>query len=242
MSVAKPILIGVATPAMTLHPSWHAVLAAEFGKPYFRELAEFLRAERQEGPVYPPPDQLFSAFNATPFDAVKVVILGQDPYHGAGQAHGLAFSVPPGVPLPPSLKNVYKELEKDLGCRKVRHGHLMAWAERGVLLLNSVLTVRGGQAGSHAGRGWETLTDEAIRQLSARARPLVFVLWGRHAREKLSLIDTDRHPVVRSAHPSPFSAASGFFGSRPFSQANGYLEALEQDPIDWQLPEIAEHG
>jgi len=227
---------------MALHPSWKAVLASEFGKPYFRQLAEFLRTEREQGPVYPPPDQLFSAFNATPFDQVKVVILGQDPYHRPGQAHGLSFSVPPGVPPPASLKNIYKELQNDLGCRKVRHGHLLTWAERGVLLLNSVLTVREGQPGSHQGRGWETLTDEAIRQLSARQRPLVFVLWGRHAREKLSLIDTDRHPVVQSAHPSPYSASSGFFGSKPFSQVNGFLEALEQAPIDWQLPEDAQHG
>lgn len=226
---------------MPLHPSWKAALAGEFEKPYFRALAEFLRAERQQGIVYPPPNQLFSALDATAFDQVKVVILGQDPYHG-GQAHGLSFSVLPGVPLPPSLKNIYKELEKDLGCRKVGHGYLMAWAERGVLLLNSVLTVRAGQPGSHAGRGWETLTDEAIRQLNARQQPLVFVLWGRYAREKLALIDTERHPVVHSPHPSPFSAASGFFGSKPFSQVNGYLEALDQAPIDWQLPENPEHG
>ena len=222
---------------MVLHPSWKAVLRDEIPKPYFRELAEFVRGERERGPVYPPADQVFKAFNTTPFDDVKVVILGQDPYHGAGQAHGLSFSVPPGIPIPPSLKNIYKELENDVGCRKVRHGYLLSWAERGVLLLNSVLTVRAGQAGSHQGRGWEHLTDEAIRQLSARERPLVFLLWGRYAREKLRLIDTDRHPVIQSAHPSPFSAADGFFGSKPFSQCNGYLEAIDQAPIDWQLPE-----
>jgi len=224
---------------MPLHPSWRSALSAEFEKPYFRGLVEFLRQERAQETVYPPRDQLFTAFNATPFDAVKLVILGQDPYHGPGQAHGLSFSVPPGAALPPSLKNIYKELEHDLGCRKVRHGCLMAWAERGVLLLNSVLTVRAGQPGSHQGRGWEAFTDEVIRQLSERPRPVVFVLWGRHARDKRSLIDTDRHPVVQSAHPSPFSAASGFFGSKPFSQANGYLEALDESPIDWQLPDTA---
>lgn len=224
---------------MTLHPSWKAVLADEFRKPYFLELAKFVKEERAKGPVYPPPDQLFSAFNETPFDRVQVVILGQDPYHGPGQAHGLSFSVLPGVPVPASLKNIYKELEKDLGCRKVGHGHLLSWAERGVLLLNSVLTVRQGQPGSHQGRGWEQLTDSVIQQLSARSRPLVFILWGRQAREKISLIDTGRHPIIQSAHPSPYSAASGFFGSKPFSTANGYLEALDQTPIDWQLPEGA---
>lgn len=222
---------------MALHPSWKSVLRDEVRKPYFQELADFVRAERDRGPVYPPADQLFTAFNTTPFDQVKVVILGQDPYHGAGQAHGLSFSVQPGVPLPPSLKNVYKELENDAGCRKVRHGHLLAWAERGVLLLNSVLTVREGQPGSHHGRGWEHLTDAAISQLSARARPVVFILWGRYAREKASLIDNGRHPIIQSAHPSPYSAASGFFGSKPFTQANGFLEALDQSPIDWQLPD-----
>jgi uracil-DNA glycosylase len=222
---------------MTFDPAWKAVLADEFKKAYFIELAAFLREERKQGVVYPPADQLFTAFGAASYDRVKVVILGQDPYHQAGQAHGLSFSVPRGVPLPPSLKNVYKELEQDMGCRKVRHGYLLNWAERGVLLLNSVLTVRAGQPGSHQGRGWETFTDEVIRKLSGRERPVVFVLWGRYAREKIRFIDTDRHPVVSSPHPSPFSAASGFFGSKPFSLTNGYLEALDQEPIDWQLPE-----
>lgn len=222
---------------MTLDPSWATALADEFKKPYFAELAAFLREERKNGLVYPPPNRLFAAFNATPFDEVKVVILGQDPYHGRGQAHGLAFSVLPGTALPPSLKNIYKELEQDVGCRKVRHGYLLRWAERGVLLLNSVLTVRAEQPGSHRGRGWEIFTDEVIRRLGGRDRPLVFVLWGRYAREKFGLIDSNRHPVVSSAHPSPLSAASGFFGSKPFSRANAYLEALDQAPIDWQLPE-----
>lgn len=220
----------------TLDPTWLAALGDEFAKPHFRALKTFLDEERKQGTVYPPPTQLFTAFRATPYDKANVVILGQDPYHGPGQAHGLSFSVLPGVPVPPSLQNVYKELEKDVGCRKVRHGYLLPWAEQGVFLLNSALTVRAGQPGSHASQ-WEPFTDRVIEVLSARDTPVVFVLWGRHARGKLRLIDTDKHPVVESSHPSPFSAASGFFGSRPFSQVNSYLDALELPPISWQPPD-----
>jgi uracil-DNA glycosylase len=215
--------------------SWRAVLEDEFRKPAFRELADFLKSERASGTVYPPPDQLFTAFRVTPYDAANVVILGQDPYHGPGQAHGLSFSVLPGVRVPPSLKNIYKELEQDLDCRQVEHGYLLPWAQQGVFLLNSALTVRAGQPGSHQER-WAPFTDSVIAALNARPEPVVFVLWGRHAREKLRLIDTDKHPIVQSAHPSPMSATSGFFGSRPFSQVNGYLEAIDHAPIDWQLP------
>lgn len=214
--------------------SWTAVIGDEFRKPEFRALAEFLKAERAAGTVYPPPDQLFTAFRVTPYHAANVVILGQDPYHGPGQAHGLSFSVLPGVRVPPSLKNIYKELKQDVGCRQVEHGYLLPWAQQGIFLLNSALTVRAGQPGSHQER-WTPFTDSVIAALNARLEPVVFVLWGRHAREKIRLIDTYKHPVVQSAHPSPMSAASGFFGSRPFSQVSGYLEALGHPPINWQL-------
>jgi uracil-DNA glycosylase len=216
--------------------SWRRQLAAEFQQPYFRSLADFLKRERKEHVVYPPPDQLFTALRATPYHKVKAVILGQDPYHGPGQAHGLSFSVRPGIRLPPSLQNIYKELEQDVRHRKVRHGYLMAWAERGVLLLNSALTVREAQPGSHAEQ-WKPFTDAVIHRLSMREQPVVFVLWGKHAREKAAGIDAQRHPIVESVHPSPMSAHHGFFGSKPFSQVNTYLEALGQTPIDWQVPE-----
>lgn len=219
-----------------MHASWVPVLRDELRKPYFRALAEFLAVERAAGAVYPPANQLFTAFRATPYDGANVVILGQDPYHGPGQAHGLSFSVLPGVAVPPSLQNIYKELEQDVGCRKVRHGHLLPWARQGVFLLNSALTVRSGQPGSHLDR-WEPFTDKVIEILNEREAPVVFVLWGRHARSKNRLIDSNKHPVVESVHPSPMSAANGFFGSRPFSQVNNYLEALGYPTIDWQLPE-----
>jgi uracil-DNA glycosylase len=218
-----------------LDPTWQAALADEFKKPYFQELGAFVKEERQKATVYPPPNQLFTAFRSTPYDKANVVILGQDPYHGEGQAHGLSFSVLPGVPPPPSLKNIYKELEQDVGFRKPKHGYLMAWAEQGVFLLNSVLTVRAQQPGSHRDRGWETFTDKVIETLNAREAPVVFVLWGRYAREKIRLIDTNKHAVLESAHPSPMSAHNGFFGSKPFSQVNAYLESLGHPQVDWQL-------
>jgi uracil-DNA glycosylase len=218
-----------------MHPSWKAVLADEFAKPYFRELAEYVKAERKAHTVFPPPGQVFEAFKVTPYDQAKVCILGQDPYHNAGQAHGLCFSVQPGVTPPPSLVNIYKELEADLGCKRPKHGYLMRWAEQGVFLLNAVLTVRAHSPASHRNIGWERFTDEVITKLNERETPVVFVLWGRYARSKGRYIDENRHLVVESTHPSPMSADKGFFGSRPFSQINAALAAEGQEPIDWQL-------
>lgn len=217
-----------------LEPGWKQVLQGEFGKPYMIELREFLKQEIAAGQlVYPRPANWFAAFDHTPFDRVKVVILGQDPYHGAGQAHGLSFSVPPGVPPPPSLLNIYKELETDLGQPRPRHGNLTRWADQGVLLLNSVLTVRDGQAASHQKRGWELFTDAAVRALNERREHLVFVLWGAYAQKKGQFVDRQRHLVIEGVHPSPLSASRGFFGSRPFSRCNDYLIANGEAPIDW---------
>jgi uracil-DNA glycosylase len=218
-----------------MHPTWKAALAGEFQKPYFRRLADFVEAERQKHVVYPPVGDVFSAFDR-PFGDVRVVILGQDPYHGPGQAHGLAFSVRPGVAVPPSLQNVYRELQADVGVTPPGHGFLAAWADQGVLLLNSVLTVRAHEAGSHRGQGWEQLTDAAIKFLSDRATPTVFILWGAYAREKAMILDARRHTVITSAHPSPMSARNGFFGSKPFSRTNEALAKAGLPGIDWQLP------
>lgn len=217
--------------------SWKEALGAEKELPYFRHILETVRAERMQGEVvYPPASDVFNAFKATEFGRVKVVILGQDPYHGPGQAHGLAFSVRPDIQIPPSLKNIYKEMADDIaGFRIPHHGCLQAWAEQGVLLLNTVLTVRAGQAHSHADLGWETFTDKAVRQLAEHREHLVFILWGSHAQKKGAFIDRNRHLVLTSVHPSPLSAYRGFFGSRPFSKANAYLAAHGQTPIDWQL-------
>ena len=216
-----------------IHNDWQDVLAPEFEKEYYQQLHAFLKDEYQHHRVYPDMYHIFQAFEWTPFSQVKVVILGQDPYHGPHQAHGLSFSVQPGVPVPPSLQNIYKELQDDLGIAPVDHGYLKKWADQGVLLLNSVLTVRDGQAFSHQGHGWERLTDVAIHQLSERPKPVVFILWGRAAQ---TLIDQTRNIVIKSAHPSPLSASRGFFGSRPFSKANAALTAMGEEPIDWQLP------
>jgi uracil-DNA glycosylase len=220
-----------------MHQSWKAVLADEFQKPYFRRVADFVKAERQKGVVFPPPGQVFRAFEVTPYDQVKVCILGQDPYHNAEQAHGLSFSVQRGVQPPPSLVNIFKELKADLGCEPPKHGDLTHWAQQGVFLLNAVLTVKAHQPGSHQNQGWEKFTDAVISKLNEREDALVFVLWGRYARNKARLIDESTHLVVESPHPSPMSANSGFFGSRPFSQINAGLEELGHEPIDWQLPE-----
>lgn len=217
-----------------VHESWKPFLKAEFSKPYFKELSEFTLGERSRGTVYPPHEDVFNAFEV-PFDGVKAVILGQDPYHGPGQAHGLCFSVRPGVTPPPSLKNVFKELQADVGVAPPGHGHLEAWIRQGVFLLNTTLTVRAGTAASHQGKGWEDFTDEVIRRLSAREAPLVFVLWGRPAQTKRFLVDEERHVVLTSAHPSPFSADKGFFGSRPFSQTNAALVRMGIEPIDWSI-------
>lgn len=217
-----------------LEPSWKAALADEFGQDYFQRLKRFLLEERARGQViYPPGPQIFEAFARTPFERVRIVILGQDPYHGAGQAHGLSFSVPDGVKPPPSLVNVFKELHDDLGVRLPRTGNLLPWARQGVLLLNATLTVAAGQPGSHHGQGWEAFTDAAIRALNDRREGVIFVLWGRNARDKGRLIDTTRHHVLRSAHPSPYSANSGFFGSRPFSRINAILRDRGEPEIDW---------
>jgi len=218
-----------------MHESWKQALIDEIARPYFRELARFLKAERREHVVFPPPGQVFEALRVTPFDETKVLILGQDPYHNVGQAHGLSFSVPQGVKPPPSLSNIYRELEEDLGIKPPGHGDLTAWAKRGVLLLNAVLTVRAHQPGSHREQGWERFTDAVIRALSGRQEPVVFVLWGRYARNKKDLVEGPQHAVIESPHPSPMSASSGFFGSRPFSRVNEALVQASREPIDWQL-------
>lgn len=221
-----------------LDAEWKQALAGEFVAPYMHELRGFLEHEKKSGKtVYPPGQEIFNALNTTPLSRVKVVILGQDPYHGAGQAHGLCFSVRRGVMLPPSLQNIYKEIQNDLGIAPARHGDLSHWAEQGVLLLNSVLTVQAGQAASHQNRGWETFTDAVIRVLNDEREHLVFLLWGSYAQKKGRFIDGKKHLVLKSVHPSPLSAnRGGWFGCRHFSQTNRYLEAHGQAPIDWSLP------
>ncbi|AYF92851.1 uracil-DNA glycosylase [Apilactobacillus bombintestini] len=220
-----------------IHNDWWEVLKPEFEKSYYQELRKFLVNEYQHYDIHPDADKIYEAFEWTPFSKVKVVILGQDPYHEPNQAHGLSFSVLPGVKIPPSLRNIYKELQSDLGVKPVNHGYLEKWAKQGVLLLNSVLTVRNGVAFSHKSKGWEQLTDKAIEKLSERPEPVVFILWGRAARNKIKLINTNTNIVIQSAHPSPLSANRGFFGSRPFSKTNTALKSIGEKPIDWQLPE-----
>jgi uracil-DNA glycosylase len=214
---------------------WNPVLRPELAKPYWAALQSFVASERERAQVYPPPDEVFACLHLTPYADTRVLILGQDPYHGRGQAHGLCFSVRRGVTIPPSLVNIYEELRADVGVEPPGHGNLEAWARQGVLLLNTTLTVRGGQAASHQGKGWETFTDEVIRAVDAKDHPVVFILWGSHARRKKALIDTSRHTVIESAHPSPLSARNGFFGSRPFSRTNEALVAAGLEPIDWRL-------
>jgi uracil-DNA glycosylase len=220
-----------------LDESWRTPLAAEFDKPHMVALKRFLEAEKAAGKrIFPKGSDYFRALDLTPLNAVKVVILGQDPYHGPGQAHGLCFSVQPGVRVPPSLVNIYKEMQSDLGIPPAHHGFLEHWAKQGVLLLNNVLTVEMGQAASHHGRGWEQFTDAVIALVNAKADPVVFILWGAHAQRKAAAVDTSRHLVLKSAHPSPLSAHNGFLGSRPFSRANAFLEAKGRGAIDWALP------
>jgi uracil-DNA glycosylase len=220
-----------------LGPSWLAPLQKEFDAPYLAALKSFLVAEREAGKrIFPKGSEWFHALDATPLDQVRVVIIGQDPYHGEGQAHGLCFSVREGVQPPPSLVNIYKELNSDLGIAPARHGHLEHWAQQGVLLLNAVLTVEAGRAASHQGKGWEPFTDAVIREVNALPRPVVFILWGSYAQRKAAFVDASRHCIIKSAHPSPLSAHNGFFGSRPFSRANAFLEAQGDQPIDWRLP------
>lgn len=220
-----------------IHNSWQTILQEEFSKDYYLALREFLKQEYQQQSIYPDMYHIFSALELTPFEEVKVVILGQDPYHGPNQAHGLSFSVQPGVKIPPSLVNIYKELEDDLGYPPVSHGFLESWAKQGILLLNTVLTVRNGQAYSHRGQGWENLTDIIIQKLNEREKPIIFILWGKPAQEKIKMIDTTRHIILKGPHPSPLSAYRGFFGSKPFSATNRALEELGETPIDWKLPD-----
>ncbi|MDY3553761.1 uracil-DNA glycosylase [Gemmata sp. JC717] len=234
-----PLPPGVPGLPADLDPSWHKALDPETRKPYWTDLVRFIIEERKTQTVFPPAPDVFNAFRFTPLDKVKVLILGQDPYHGPGQAHGLCFSVRPGVATPPSLRNIYKELETDLGIPPVKHGYLAEWARRGVLMLNACMTVRKGQANSHKDKGWEKFTDAAISAVSAESRRVVFVLWGSYAQKKIPLIDQKKHVVVKSAHPSPFSEHL-FFGTKPFSKVNEALEAAGEKPIDWRLPEKAE--
>jgi len=226
-------------PAYTINPvieqSWREALRTEFEHEYFATLKQFLLEEKAKYKVYPSGSNIFNAFNSTPFHRVKVVILGQDPYHGPGQAHGLCFSVPTGVQQPPSLVNIFKEIQSDLGIAVPSHGNLQKWANEGVLLLNATLTVRAHQAGSHQGRGWEQFTDAAITKLSEQRQHIVFMLWGAYAQAKVKLIDTQKHYVLKAPHPSPLSSYRGFFGCKHFSLANAYLEKMGLGPIDWSL-------
>ena len=217
--------------------SWDALLADEFEKDYYKELRKFLIAEYKAGPVYPPAGDIFNALKATPYEKVRVVILGQDPYHGPGQAHGLCFSVQKGVKAPPSLVNIYKELAADCGCTIPSHGYLQYWADQGVLLLNAVLTVRGGQPNSHKGKGWEQFTNRVIELLNEREEPMVFLLWGANAQAKAALVTNPKHLILKAPHPSPLSAHAGFFGCRHFSRANNFLAAHGEGTVDWQIPE-----
>lgn len=217
---------------------WLAPLSGEFRKPYYKKLYETVKHEYETRMIFPSPDDIFNAFAFTPLSKVKVVILGQDPYHNFGQAHGLCFSVKPDVEIPPSLVNIYKELQDDLGCYIPNNGYLKKWAEQGVMLLNTVLTVRAHQANSHRGIGWEEFTDAAIKILNNQDRPMVFILWGGPARSKKAMLTNPKHLILEAAHPSPLSASRGFFGSRPFSKTNEYLERNQMTPIDWQIENI----
>lgn len=230
-TIADPIAVNP-----VIHESWKEVLAPEFEAAYFHSLKQFLVDEKRAGKIiYPPGKLIFNALNSTPFNRVKVVILGQDPYHGPGQAHGLCFSVPDGVPQPPSLKNIFKELHNDIHFTVPSSGNLQKWAEQGVLLLNATLTVQAGMAGSHQGKGWEQFTDDIIRTLSENRSGLVFLLWGRYAQNKEALIDKNKHLILKAAHPSPLSAYNGYFGCKHFSQTNAWLIKTGQQPVNWTL-------
>jgi uracil-DNA glycosylase len=218
--------------------SWQTVLAAEFEKPYFTKLQEFIAQERENYSIFPPEEDVFSAFELTLYENVNVLLLGQDPYHDDNQAHGLCFSVRPGIKPPPSLVNMYKELKEDVGFDIPNHGYLVSWAKQGILMLNAVLTVRAHTPNSHKNKGWEIFTDAVIKKVNEKTEPVVFVLWGGYAQKKLKLIDSDRHLVIQSAHPSPLSARNGFFGSKPFSAINTALRSFDKPEIDWQLPDI----
>ena len=226
------------TSPKSISSSWQTVLSAEFEKPYFQKLQDFLLAERQTQNIFPAAADVFSAFELTPYENVKVLVLGQDPYHDDNQAHGLCFSVNPGVKTPPSLVNIYKELRDDIGCKIPNNGYLVPWAEQGLLMLNAVLTVRAHTPNSHKNKGWETFTDAVISKVNQKPDPVIFILWGAYAQRKLNLIDTSRHPVIQSAHPSPLSARNGFFGSKPFSAINTALNSGGQPEINWQIPDL----
>ncbi len=217
---------------------WKEALTLEFEKPYFKELSEFLNEEYNSGQIFPPKEDIFNAFNYTPLKEVKVLIIGQDPYHDLNQAHGLAFSVGIGEKIPPSLRNIFKELKDDLGYEIPNHGYLKAWADQGVLLLNTVLTVRAHEANSHKDRGWEKFTDAVIREINKQNRPMVIILWGKPAQSKGSMLNNPNHLILKAPHPSPLSAYRGFFGSKPFSQCNEFLKDHGLEPINWELPNI----
>ncbi|MGW1996863.1 uracil-DNA glycosylase [Embleya sp. NPDC001921] len=221
----------------TLPESWQPVLAEELAKPYYAELTAYVDAERKEHQIFPPDEEVFAALEATPYEDVRVFVVGQDPYHDDNQAHGMCFSVRPEVRIPPSLRNIYKEMHADIGLPIPDNGYLMPWARQGVLLMNTVLTVRAHEAASHKGRGWEKFTDAVIKAVNDRDEPVVFVLWGGHAKKKAALIDTAKHTIVQGAHPSPLSAKL-FHGSKPFSQIDAALEAMGHKPIDWTIPNL----
>ncbi len=221
-----------------LHNDWAPILEGEFQKPYYFRLRQFLIEEYRTQAVYPDQYDIYAALHLTPYSDTKVVILGQDPYHGPGQAHGLSFSVKPGVSAPPSLQNIFKELHADVGSSIPNHGHLVHWAKQGVLLLNNVLTVRSNTPNSHKDKGWEVFTDQVISVLNRREQPVVFILWGSQAQKKRHLISADRHLMIESPHPSPLSAHRGFFGSRPFSRTNRFLQTIGSEEIDWQIPNL----
>ena len=221
-----------------INGDWLEALKDEFKKDYYKQLFEKVNEEYRTRLIFPPANDIFNAFHLTPLKDVKVVILGQDPYHGNNQAHGLCFSVKPEVEIPPSLVNIYKELHDDLGCTIPDHGYLVKWAKQGVLMLNTVLTVRAHQANSHSGIGWEEFTDAAIRVLNTQDRPIVFILWGRPAQMKKAMLNNPKHLILEAPHPSPLSSYRGFFGSRPFSKTNQFLEANGEEPIDWQIDEL----
>lgn len=217
---------------------WLSVMDDEFKKPYYKELYQFVKQEYNTTQVFPPAEDIFNAFHLTPLSEVKVVVIGQDPYHNVGQAHGLCFSVKPDVDLPPSLVNIYQELRDDLGCKIPNNGYLVKWAKQGVLMLNTVLTVRAHMANSHHGKGWEKFTDAAIRALNEQNRPIVFILWGRPAQMKKSMLNNPNHLILEAPHPSPLSAYRGFFGSKPFSKTNEFLKKNGVEPIDWQIEDV----
>ena len=222
-----------------IHNEWFPWLRTEWEQPYFKNLSAFLKVQYQTKEIYPPRVQVFSAFEACDLPDIKVVILGQDPYHEPGQAHGMCFSVNPGIEIPPSLENIYKELQADCGCYYPNNGYLMPWAKQGVFLLNTVMTVERGRANSHQGRGWETFTDHVIQKINDKKEPVAFLLWGRNARSKVSMIDESRHLVLEAAHPSPLSAYRGFFGCRHFSRANAFLKSRGREPINWQIDNLS---